>query len=179
MKLSVSPLSLLVRSDAVLLQESHQLRFVGQFFCIVSFPLPNTINNRITVRSAVRSVNALTLVEFFIFVVVASSAGLQRLLHRSEVFTVVFRVTGGAGNARVAMFGNNGGDECFGFVTRLTVRIHFFFVSYTYTDRMTRSTGVAVRLHGNRRRQSESVCGMRIRNRAGSKRSLARKSGDR
>src|SRR5215213_3268589 len=180
MKLSVSPLLGLVGSDAVLLQEIYQLRFVGQFFRVVTFPNPTTIIiNRVTVRSVMGSVNAPTVVEFFSFVAVAFSAGLQRLLHRSEMLTVMFCVAGGAGKARLAMFSNNGGDECFGFVTRLTVRIHFFFVSYTYADRMTRSTGVAVRLHGNRRRQGESVCGMRIRNRAGSKRSLTCKCGNR
>lgn len=64
---------------------------------------------------------------------------------------------------------NNGGYECFRVVTPLTVRIHFFFVSDAYAYRMTRSTGVAIRLDGNRRRQNETLCGMRIRNRTGSK----------
>ena len=126
-----------------------------------------------------RSVNALTVEEFFILVAVAFSAGLQCLLHGSELLTVMFCVTRSTGKTRVDMFWNDGRNECFGFMTRLTVRIHFFFVSYTYADRMTRRTGVAVRFYGNRGRQSESLCGMRIRNRTGRERNLTCKGGDR
>src|SRR5215216_7227637 len=122
MKLSISPLLLFVFSNAILLQERHQFQFVGQFFRVISLPNPNTINNRVTIRPAMGSVNALTVVEFFIFVAVAFSAGLQRLLHRSEMLTVMFCVAGGAGKARLAMLLDDGGDECFGVVTRFAVR---------------------------------------------------------
>src|SRR5712692_2780013 len=123
-KLSVSPLLCLAGTNAVLLQERYYFRFRFQFFRVQAFPNPYAIDHGIAIRSAVRSVNALSVVKTLVVVVMAFRAGLQRRVHGPEILTSMFRVAVGARDACLMMCGNDGWGEAFGLMTSGTVCVH-------------------------------------------------------
>src|SRR5437016_2351936 len=116
-KLSVAPFLSLTWSNSVLLQQRNDFRFRFHFFRIQAFPDPLTVNDRITVSSTVRSVDAVAVIEILVVVAMAFRTGVQRRIHRAKIATSMFGVTGSAGNSGFAMSRDDAGSEAFGLMT--------------------------------------------------------------
>ena len=125
-----------------------------------------------------RSVNALTVVKFLVFVIVTFRAGLQRRLDRSETRASMLRMTGSATDACLAMCADDSSDEGFGMMAGGAICIHLFLVRHAYSESVAGGAGTAVRLFGNRGRQDESFPRVRIGNRLGGESNFVCKGGN-
>jgi len=160
-KLSISPLLRLALSNFVLLQERHEFGLQLEFFSVQAFPNPHSIEHWVTVCAPVSSANALAVVKVLVGIVMAFRARLQCRVHGLEVLTSMLSVTSYAGDASVAMCGNNSSSEAFGLMTGGAVGVHLVLVGHAYSQSVTRSARTAGRLFGNRRGQDKAAGCMR------------------